>query len=230
MNEVKSRPEQIIPQNESEDQKTKKHGYKEFEAQAVENLAVMSRTSRGISDTSSSEQKPALQTDGGELARKSLQNFKEALKLAWNKKQDEFQTPEYVKRFLEETAGIVSNGLLKEGQSLWRTWETKFRQTPPAQIAQEMEIFYKEFHKRLNSPDTDPKEFAGWIERRFDSQIHPLADGCGRTSKVLSGFVLARANHPLPRYRDRDGYYQMVGKSDEEWNTYYKSLFEEKDK
>ncbi len=200
-------------------------GYEAFEKEALENLDMMSRTKKGISDTSSSESKPKLDTEGDDLALRSENNFKEALRLIWGKRDDSFESPAQLGDFVEEIASCISQGLLKEGQSQWRTWETKFGQTSPQLIKKEMADFYKEFLAQLNNPQTDPIKLAAWVEKRVDGEIHPFADGCGRTSKILSSFVLLRFGQKLPKYRGREEYYKNINSSMDNWVEYYRSLF-----
>jgi|GEM_PF-829968 len=202
-----------------------KQAYQKFEEQSLSNLEKMSRTSKGVSDTSSSEQKPGLTKEGEDLAQRTLVNFKAALEIVWRRKKDVFNTTDQVKQFIEDISGVVSRGLLAEDQSLFRTWETKFNQTPPSQIQTAMLGFYQELTEKLNDEKTDPVQLAAWIEKNFDSEIHPLADGCGRAAKVLSGFVLTRSNQSLPNYRNRDEYYREITKSLDQWEQYYRSLF-----
>lgn len=198
----------------------------EFEQQMLGNLEVMSRTRKGISDTSSSADKPKLTTEGAELADKADRNFRSALQLVWEHRQDSFATSQEVGKFIEGLARAVSDGLLQEGQGLWRTWETKSKQTPISEIPKTLAGFYQEFCQRLET-QSDPVATAAWVEQQFDGRIHALADGCGRTTKLLSALVLARNNHPLPNYSDRDEYYQNIEKSFPEREKYYRGLFTE---
>ena len=195
-----------------------------FERQALHNLLRTSRTATGVSDTSSSADKPTLAAEGGALKAKADQNFRRALRSVWNQRRRRFDSPEDVGTFVVETASTVSEGLLKPGQSVWRTWETKNHQTPVREIPDQFKAFTRELHQRLSS-GADPVGTAAWVEYVFDGHLHPMADGVGRTAKALSAFVLARAGHGLPTYRGRDDYYANINKSLAEWTRYYRTMF-----
>lgn len=198
----------------------------DFERQMLVNLEASSRTRQGVSDTSSSADKPKLSIEGSDLVKQAAENFQQALALAWEHRNDEFQIQQEVRQLIELLAATVSKGLLKECQSLWRTWQTEFNQTSPEKIEEEVDEFCQQMSGRL-AQKIDPVTTAAWIEQRFDSQIHPLADGCGRTTKLLSAMVLARNNRSLPHYRGREEYYQQIVKPFPEWEQYYRSLFTE---
>ncbi len=199
----------------------------DFERQMMANSEAMSRTFGGVSDTSSAEEKPKLALEGNELADRAAANFQQALKLAWEHRQDRFASPEEVARFVEELVSQVSEGLLPPGQGIWRNWQTEFPiQSLPGQIEPDLQAFYREFCQRMQG-NTDAVEFAGWVEKRFDGEIHAPADGCGRSTRLLSGMVLARSGHGLPNYRDRKEYYQNINKDWPQWQEYYRSLFTE---
>ena len=55
----------------------------------------------------------------------------------------------------------------------------------------------------------------------MDSRIHPFADGCGRTAKIISAWILARYHLHLPQWKSRDKYYQNIEKNLTEWEKYY---------
>jgi hypothetical protein len=195
---------------------------------AVANFERTSRTKRGVSDTSSSTEKPELKASGGGLADRATDNFRRAIERLYDERGREFRTVDEVRTLIEEVAQTVSDGLLKEGQGLWRTWATKFaNQPPPERIADEMDNFVHTLAGRLGNSHDDAVATAAFIEKRLDGEIHPFADGCGRTAKALSAFVLARAGKPLPVYHGREEYYREVYGTDEEWERYYRSLFPE---
>lgn len=195
---------------------------------AISNLERTSRTKLGVSDTSSSTEKPELKASGDELADRATENFRHAIERLYDERGRELHSPEEVRALIEEVAQTVSDGFLKEGQGLWRTWATKFsNQTPPERIPEEMEQFVSKLTEHLSNPEDDAVATAAFIEKRLDGEIHPFVDGCGRTAKALSAFVLARAGKPLPTYRSREEYYREVYGTDGEWERYYHSLFSE---
>jgi len=154
-------------------------------------LAGLSRTLGGVSDISSAAEKPKLSAEGEALAARTRENLQQALEFLWENRERGFASATEVREFVDEVARKVSAGLLQPGQSLYRTWETKFRQTAPEAIEQEYQNFCEWFFEALKSGD--PVATAALVEKRLDGEIHPFADGCGRTAKILAAFVLLRA-------------------------------------
>ena len=152
--------------------------------QALANLAATSRTKKGVSDTSSSADKPTLATTGAALADRATDNVSRALKTVWTDRFRSFSSPIELRAWIDRLAATVSDGLLQAGQPLYRAWATKFAmQTVPAEIEAEMLVFCTELLARLGS---DPVATAAWVEHELDARIHPFADGCGRTTKLVS--------------------------------------------
>ncbi len=185
-------------------------------------LAGLSRTLGGVSDTSSAAEKPKLADEGEALARRTRENLEQALEFLWENRERRFASPAEARQFVDALAEKVSAGLLQPGQPLYRTWETKFRQTPVAKI----EAAYSSFCEWLFGAlaDADAVKIAALVEKRLDGEIHPFADGCGRTSKLLAAFVLLRAGFPPVMHRSRKEYYERISASDEEWICYYRAL------
>jgi hypothetical protein len=199
--------------------------YASFEGKALANMEQTSRTSKGVSDTSSSEAKPALAAEGEELVARTRENYKNALRLAWDEKDKPLESPEQVHALTERVAETVSAGLLKPGQGIYRTHATKNRQTAPELVQKETREMTGELFERLKTNE-DPVKTAAWLEQRI-SVVHPWTDGVGRTSKVLSAFVLARGGRGLPTYPDRGTYYKKIDQlNGGEWEDYYRTLFE----
>lgn len=194
----------------------------------MQNLAGLSRTLGGVSDTSSSADKPKLTTEGEGLATKTTQNLRHALGFLWENRFRSFTSPADVRKFVDSLAKMVSNGLLKSGQSFYRTWETKFGQTLPENIEAEYQNFCKWFLKAVDSDD--PVATAALVEKRLDGEIHPFADGCGRTAKIMASFVLLQHGFSLPTYKSRKEYYKNINLSDDnEWVDYYRSFFKRRE-
>ena len=189
-------------------------------------LAGMSRTLGGASDTTSAVEKPKLGVSEGEaLASRTEQNLRQALGFLWDSCECQFQSAIKVREFVDTVAEMVSHGLLAPSQSLYRTWETKFWQTPVRAIEAEYVKFCRWLFRAL-ADSTDFVEIAALSERRLDGQIHPFADGCGRTAKLLAAFVLLRGSRTPPRYGARSEYYRKINQSEAEWLCYYRSLCE----
>lgn len=187
-------------------------------------LAGMSRTLGGTSDTSCSAEKPKLECSEGEaLASKTEENLRQAMLFLWGSKVRQFQSASDVRKFVDALAEIVSDGLLTPGQSLYRTWETKFGQTQVAAIEAEYQRFCEWLFGALAN-STDFVETAAMVEYRLDGHLHPFADGCGRTAKLLAAFVLLRGHRTPPRYGARKEYYRKINESEQEWVSYYRSF------
>lgn len=196
-------------------------GFEGFKAQALVNLSKSSRTSSGVSDTSSSPDKQKLKMEGDALAERTRVNTEAALEKVWAAKDQNF-TAAQAQSFIEGLGRTVNDGLAHG--SLYRTHETKFqRQTQVKDVRRETREFAAEYAKRLDDPD--PVATAAWVEYEFDGRIHPLADGVGRTTKMLSAMVLARHGHPLPKYQDRKSYYEHINKPLADFTQYYRGLF-----
>lgn len=193
-----------------------------FEA-VLSALASLSRTFNGVSDTTSAAEKPKLAVEEGDtLKAKSSQNLGHALEYLWTNRLTSFASPASVREFIDALATIVSEGLLQPGQSFYRTWATKFGHTLPENIEREYQSFCEWFFNNVDSDD--PVAVAALVEKRLDGKIHPFADGCGRTSKLLAAFTLLRHDIFPPSYGSRNEYYVNINLSDAEWISYYRSL------
>ena len=191
-----------------------------FFTQALTNLAATSRTKKGVSDTSSSADKPALATQGAALADRATENVSNALETVWADRSRSFSSPIEMKQWVDGLAAQVSEGLLQAGQPLYRTWATKFAmQTAPDEIEQEMQAFCAELLAQL---DSDPIATAAWVEHELDTRIHPFADGCGRTTKLVSAWVLARHDFPLPAFDTRERYLELAIAGGKAFEAYYR--------
>lgn len=212
----------------------------EYISQGLANLEATSRTARGEIDTSASESKSQDVEDlssqrAAELAR---HNFTEAMQSAFAQKERELTNPTDVREFVENIAETINGGILKEGKLIRSGSDSqKYPYTRVAELEPAMDRFYQEFTRKLADPNQDPVELAAWVEYNIDLTHHFFADGCGKTAKVISSFVLMRSNKPLPNYTTRAEYYanaptEVVGQDasvDKEqydkWLGYYRTLF-----
>jgi Fic family protein len=71
---------------------------------------------------------------------------------------------------------------------------------------------------------TTPVEYAAWIEQRFDHQLHPLYDGCGRVARAHAMAALIPAGILYPQFPNRDEYLAERGRELPLWTEYYRSL------
>lgn len=190
----------------------------------LEAVNRLSRTTHGVSDTSSATEKPTLLVGEGKiLIERTSMNLQRAMEYLWDNSSISFKSSSEVMDFINFLAMTVSEGLLQAGQSLYRTWMTPFGQTPPPEIAADYQNFCEWFFLTLDHDD--PIATAAIVEKRLNGEIHPFADGCGRTSMLLAAFVLLRHHLDPVLYRSRKEYHEMIGHSgDEEWINYYRSL------
>jgi CRISPR-associated protein Csx3 len=201
-----------------------------FAKKLIENLDKTSRTAKGISDTSSSDQKTELLVSGDKLKEKVRENFEKAIEFIWKEKYRTFSSEAELRKFVETAAAGISEGLLQKNQELFRTWETKLKhQTKPEDIEKDFKSFISELFKRLHSPHADGHKIAAFVEQRLDSRIHPFADGCGRTAKVISAWIMARYHLSFPEWTSRDEYYKNIEKDLQEWEKYYQAHIENVD-
>jgi len=208
-------------------------------AAAERNLTATSRTARGTVDTSASPDKAAKMAEGltAEVAAdRATENFREAITTAHSERGRQFANPTELRTFIEGIAQTVNRGITKEG-ILIRAGEDspKYPYTKVADLEGAMQQFYNELSQRLRDPKEDPVALAAWAEYRIDLSDHFFADGCGKTAKAISSWILMRADRPLPAYRGRDEYYAHAPTaarsgdtaSDEplqRWTDYYRTL------
>jgi len=157
---------------------------KRWKESVLRSLAGQSRTLFGVSDTTSAKSKPKLVVaEGKDLAEKSAKNLEEAIDFLFENRYQKFASPEDVLIFISTLAATVSDGLLPEGQPLFRTWETKFDQAPVIRIEIELKKFCQWFFGTI---DSDAIVTAALVEKRLDGEIHPFADGCKASCVIRS--------------------------------------------
>ncbi|MBP9738232.1 hypothetical protein KBD20_00940 [Candidatus Saccharibacteria bacterium] len=216
-------------------------GEQAYVDQALANLRATSRTAGGVVDTSASATKQESMVGGmssEQVADTAVENFTEAIGVLFEHRGEMFESPEDLRGFVEAVAAQINGGIVKEGMLIRSGADSlKYAYTKVAELDSAMEEFYSTFLDRLNDPNTDPVELAGWVEYRIDLTDHFFADGCGKSAKALSAWVLMRAGHDLPTYRGRDELYanapstirtegsEVVDKEMNAWLDYYKTLF-----
>jgi len=211
----------------------------EYLKQALENLQITSRTARGVVDVSASKDKNREMQDISEqeAATRATANFKEVIEQLYEQRNRQFENPEELQTFVEDIARHINKAITKEG-ILIRTHDSdKYPYTKVKDLPKEMRQFYEEFFVRLQNPTEDPEKLAGWVEYRINLTDHFFADGCSKTAKAISSWILMRYGHRFPRYRNREELYQHAPtqirgtnpeanrKEFESWIKYYKSLF-----
>ena len=207
---------------------------------AERNLMAMSRTARGVVDTSASANKAESMTGvtGEAAADLAKQNFKNAIREAYENKDRNFESPKELQGFIESLASTVNSGIVKEG-SLIRTSDSDTKPYVRVNnLENYMDKFYQGLFERTQNPEADPVESAAFAEFGIDFAGHFFADGCGKTAKVVSSFMLMRHNHKLPEYKGgRSAYYanqlkQIAGEDEsadangyQQFLDFYRGLF-----
>ena len=204
------------------------------------NLMAMSRTAQGVVDTSASAAKINSMTgiSGDAAANLAQSNFESAINIAFDNKNREFDSPEDLKSFVESLALQVNDGIVKDSSLIRSSDSDKYPYVRIANLENQMNKFYEGLYGRTKNPNADPVESAAYAEFGIDFAGHFFADGCGKTAKVVSSYMLMRHNHSLPEYKGgRSAYYanqlkQIAGEDDraddegyQKFLEYYRGLF-----
>lgn len=210
----------------------------DYERIARRGLHQMSRTAMGIVDVSAAKDKAAsmVPLSGGQARRATEAALPRAVDLMYQNRFAVFSAPAKLRTFVEELARTITNDILKPGHLIRRHDSDKYPYTLVKDLEAAMEQFYVELHARMAAGES-PRTLAPWIEYRMNLSDHFFADGCGKTSQLMAGFVCMRAGHPLPLYRTREEYYALNGttrrgvdeKADaqtlQRFTAYYQKLF-----
>ncbi len=207
----------------------------EFAARVEHLLRVLngiSRTFKGESNTESSNLKVPLKFTGRALQRKVRFNFRRTAAELESCGTPILATLESSRRFILAVAASVNAGLQQEGVPHFRFWRTLVpHHPPPEDIPQVFDRFCTEFSRRLPEalccPDTAIR-MAAWIEQQLNGRDHPLSDGCGRTSRMLSFFILNRHGIFVPEFKVREDYFMKINQSDDEWHQYFRDAIPSK--
>lgn len=207
---------------------------------AIRNLLAMSRTAQGVIDTSASAEKANSMTGvtGDAAADLAKSNFETAIHDAYENRNRNFESPKELRDFIERLASTVNSGIVKEGNLIRSSDSNKYPYVRIVNLDKYMDKFYKGLYERVKNPKADPVESAAYTEFGIDFAGHFFADGCGKTAKVASSYILMRHKHPLPEYKGgRSAYYanqlKQIAGEDEEADTkgyqqfleYYRGLF-----
>lgn len=177
------------------------------------NLMRMSRTARGVVDTTASAskaEKMSADLTAETAAQRAGDNFREALRVLYENKDTRFEDARSVREFVESIARTINRGITAETAPPLRSEDSaKYpNYTAVADLPAAFEQFCEELAERLNDPDQDPVELAAWTDYRFNLSDHFLTDGCGKASLALSSWVMMRAGRRVPVYPPRDAYYR----------------------
>lgn len=173
---------------------------------------AMSRTSRGVSDTSANPRKHPLLLEGEALREASARNRERLLDLLETLPRPD--SPEAAAAGLARLEAAVNEDLLPEGR--FRTWELDYpdgnisAHAAVKDLPAEMERFAVTLHERWGAED--PAATAAFAEWNLNGPIHPYYDGCGRISRAAGAWVLLRAGEPPPLYESRPAWYEAAAR------------------
>ena len=94
-------------------------------------------------------------------------------------------------------------------------------QPEPAKLESEISAFAQDFFARWSNPNEDAVSLAAWIEQEFNGRIHPLYDGCGRTSRTMAAIALGRSGLPYPKFTSREEFFTLINEPFYVWFQYY---------
>ena len=136
--------------------------------------------------------------DGADPAKVKAQ-FEQTIGELYDTRNRPIKGPDDLRSFVEHIAGEINAGVTKQ---LIRTADSaKHPYTKVADLPRAMDSFYRELYTRLITPGEDPVGLAAWVEYRINLTDHFFADGCGKISKAVSGWVLMRYGQDLPTYK-----------------------------
>lgn len=216
---------------------------------ALRNIKALSRTAQGTISTESSAKKgdSLVKIDADKISQTAISNFTNTLVTLFNKRNIRIESPDDIKSLLLEAATSINQGIVTEGR-LFREFDSeKYPYSHANQLEERLNVFAATLLEKIQNEE-DPKEIAAWVEYVIDLTDHYFSDGCGKTAKAMSSWVLMRADVPLPDYSQgakipneeiRKTYYAHAPKtrpgSDAEqetrefnkWLKYYKNLWQE---
>lgn len=212
---------------------------------ALNNLKIISRTEKGVIDTSASDKKSEIfeNKENSDVADIAKQNFKDTLQFLYNNKDKDFHNFGDLHDFVNIINKKINKGIVKEG-TLMRTEDSgKFAYTKVENLRDAHKQFIEEFFNRLYSRKYNPIETAAWLHWRINFTDHFFADGCSKTSEALAAWVLMRADMSIYKYKNepdfRKEFYNFAPKEIKDidnlpsyyredykmWVEYFKTLF-----
>jgi hypothetical protein len=186
-----------------------------------ENSLRLSRTRKGVSDTSTSEKKLPLRLSGEALRQRSAQNERETHRLLMQlREKSPPGTAAVVRDWLFAIADQTNDSLLPAGR--FREWPIENKLLPEA-VPGALDEFCATVHARWSELETDPVPLAAWAEWQLNGGlIHPFYDGCGRISRSFAALVLIRGSCLLPLFDDLASYFEHGKAGDAAFCAYYR--------
>lgn len=198
--------------------------FEEWASAVFASISRLSRTAGGVSEAAYGGAKPAIVVEREKLVAIVERNLRNAIAHVWAHGPAIRSDAVHVQAFINAVATTVSVDVNPPGSGLYRTWDTrgKFpRQVTPADILAEYGALCARMAGRLD--EKDPVVVAAEIEWELDGRIHPFADGCGRTAKLLGAWMLLRGDMLPAQFTDRKEYYTVINHPLQEWVAYYRA-------
>src|SRR3989344_1628976 len=173
-------------------------------------VSRLSRTAGGLAEAAYGGAKPAIMVERDKLVTIVERNLRKTIAHVWAHGPAIRPDTVHVQSFMNAVAAMVSVEVLPPGFGLFRTWDTRerfHRQVAPADILAEYRALCAHIAGRLD--ENDPVAVAAELEWELDGRIHPFADGCGRTAKLLGAWILLRGDTLPARFSDRTEYYAV---------------------
>jgi hypothetical protein len=188
-------------------------------------ISNLSRTSRGSANKAYQGKPDLLIADPVQLQKQTAQNLRHAILCVWTRGLFVKTQATHVRSFIDALSSRTSEGLLPADRQL-RTWELDKSKYPegilPDMIARAHDDFCNEITLMMND-GVDSVRDAAWIERVYDAELHPLADGCGRVAKLLGAWILLRDGKYPAYFENRQEYYAAMGSSWDAWEGFYQA-------
>ena len=190
-------------------------------------VKALSRTANGETATAYNGDKPELLIQNPtELTERAEWNLAEAAMHVFMFGEAIRADPVHILSFMNAVAQKVSAKIFPQQASPWRTWDTRKKypqQVPPSQIEKDMmRLSTCLANKFRDFKQHDPVEMAALLERELDWGIHPWADGCGRSAKILGAWILFKARLLPATFTDREEYYRSMNSTVANWVAYYR--------
>lgn len=168
--------------------------------QAEKNLMIMSRTANQVLDLSTSVRKKDRIQDGltaEDAAIIAQINFRSAISCAYENRKMNITGIIDLDYFIKKLSQIVNQGILKSDYIYRVDDSEKYPYTLVCDLPTSCWLFYSKMFRELETLQ-EPIRLAALAEWHIDIRDHFFADGCGKTARVVSAWVLMRAELPLP--------------------------------
>ncbi|MEK7487849.1 MAG: hypothetical protein AAB598_00835, partial [Patescibacteria group bacterium] len=115
-------------------------------------METLSRSAKGISDTSVSKDKEKLDLEGEELANQVKENISGLARYIWENKLKQFKTVDDIRKLVNDIADLANNKLSeKRAPNAFRSHEVPYgRKVHPDEVEKEMETFYSNLLEKIN--------------------------------------------------------------------------------